>query len=129
MVTFIIAIVVFIVIKFIFDSVKQSNEVASQGGVRKKYSVLIDHILTGHENARVFQETNTFVSVGVSGIAGSTIFYIQQAYGNVNIQYKVKNNPIIGEMKKEWTFPENMDQNLMIRRINEDLEKELNYLL
>lgn len=129
MITFIIVVVVFIVIKFIYDSVKQSNDIASQGGVRRKYSVLINHILSGHENAKIFQETNTFVSVGVSGIAGSTVFFIQQTYGNVTIQYKVKNNPILGEMNKEWTFPENMDQNLMIRRINEDLEKELNYLL
>ncbi len=114
-------IVVGIIIKFAADSTKQSSEVKSQGGMRKKYATLINHILSSDPKAKIFQEENTFISAGVSGIAGSTIFYIQQTYGNVTIQYEVKNNPIVGFLKKEWTFPENMDQDLMWERMNNDI--------
>jgi len=114
-------IVVGIIIKFAADSTKQSSEVKSQGGMRKKYATLINHILRSDPKAKIFQEENTFISAGVSGIAGSTIFYIQQTYGNVTIQYEVKNNPIVGFLKKEWTFPENMDQDLMWERMNNDI--------
>lgn len=36
---------------------------------------------------------------------------------------QIKNNPIMGNLKKEWTFPENMDQEDMIININKDMEK------
>ena len=114
-------IVVVIIIKFARDSAKQSYDIKSQGGVRKKYATLIELIMSGDSRSKIFQETNTFISVGVSGAAGSTIFYIQQTFGNVTIQYEVKNNPIVGFLKKEWTFPEDMDQNLMWEKMNNDI--------
>ncbi|MBR5957060.1 MAG: hypothetical protein IKZ99_01710 [Salinivirgaceae bacterium] len=121
MLTIVIAIVLLIVGKFIYDLANQSQEVASQGGVRKKYAVLIDCILSGHENARIYRNENNFVAVGVSNMAGSTMFYIQQTFGKVTIQCEVKNNPIIGFFKKEWTFPEDMDQYLMWQKMNNDI--------
>lgn len=35
---------------------------------------------------------------------------------------EIKNNPLFGNMKHEWTFSENMNQEDMIRNINNDLE-------
>ena len=35
--------------------------------------------------------------------------------------WEIKNNPIVGFLKKEWTFPENMDQDLMWERMNNDI--------
>lgn len=45
---FIITIVVLIVIKFIYDTVKQSSKIAADGGIRKKYSTLVEHFLSGY---------------------------------------------------------------------------------
>ena len=119
---FIITIVVLIILKFLYDTFKQSSKITSEGGVRKKYATLVEYFLSAHENSRIFQETKTFVSVGVSGM-GAQIFSIYPTYGNVTITMQIKNNPIMGNLKKEWTFPENMDQEDMIININKDIEK------
>ena len=85
----IIAIVIVVLIKFIRDSNKQANAVAKQGGMKIKYRTLINYILSSDPKCRIIQETATFISVGVSGISGSTVFFIQQTFGSVTIQYKV----------------------------------------
>ena len=122
--TFIIVIGVLIIGKFLFDTAKQSSEIKGQGGIRQKYSILINNFLQGHERCRILQSSNTFVAVGVHGPAGSQVYYIYPTYGNVTIRMEMKNNPLWGNVKMEWTFPENMDQNLMIEKINNDIENK-----
>lgn len=119
-------IVVAIIVKFAFSSAKQSREIKSQGGIRNKYSTIIDYILSCDPNTKIFKETNTLVSVGASGIAGSQIFYIQAAFETVTIQMEVKNNPLFGDMQLHWSFPENMEQEEMIKVMFRDIEKEIN---
>ena len=70
----IIAIIAFVAFKFILDSKAQSNAVAKQGGMRKKYSILLDYFLTGNENCRIIQENSTFIRVGAANPAASTYF-------------------------------------------------------
>jgi hypothetical protein len=36
---------------------------------------------------------------------------------------EIKNNPILGNVKREWTFPESMNQEDMILKINNDIEQ------
>lgn len=129
MVTFIILVVILIVGKFIFDSTQQSSKIKSEGGVRKKYKVLIDSILSLDPRNKIFQETNTFVSVGISGAAGSQIFYIQATFGTVTIQMKVSNNPLFGNLNMEWEFPESMNQEHMLIKMNDDINKKMQSLL
>lgn len=126
--TFIIVIGVLIIGKFLFDTARQSSKIKEQGGIRQKYSILINKFLQGHERCRILQSSNTLVSVGVQGPAGSQIYYIYPTYGNVTIRMEMKNNPLWGNMKMEWTFPENMDQNLMIEKINNDIENKFTSL-
>lgn len=123
--TFIIVLVAFIIIKFIYDNIKQSSKIKTEGGIRKKYSVLIDHLISSHERSRILQDTNTFVSVGIIGPTGSQIFHIYPTYGNVSIRMEIKNNPLFGNMKMQWTFPENMDQEDMIQNINHGIENKI----
>lgn len=123
MLGFIITLVVLILIKFIYDSAKQSGKIKSEGGIRNKYSILINHLLEGHPDCRIYQETNTFVSVGVSSAAGSTMYYIFPSYGNVTIRMEIKNNPLLGNVNKEWKFPENMNQEDMMFKISSDIEQ------
>jgi|UniRef100_UPI003FF057EB hypothetical protein len=118
---FIIAIVAFIAFKFILDSNAQSNAVAKQGGMRKKYSVLVDHFLAGNEHCRIVQENSTFIRVGAANPAASTYFDIAQTYGTVTIQWISKSIPL-GNHKLEWQFNEFEDQHQMIRKIEHDVE-------
>lgn len=117
---FIIAIVAFIAFKFILDSNAQSNAVAKQGGMRKKYSVLVDHFLAGNEHCRIVQENSTFIRVGAANPAASTYFDIAQTYGTVTIQWISKSIPL-GNHKLEWQFNEFEDQHQMIRKIEHDV--------
>lgn len=117
----IIALVVFMVIKFASDSNKQANAVAKQGGMRKKYKTLVDYMLSGHAQSRIIQETATSISVGVTGPSGSTVFFICQTFGSVTIQYKVK-NVMFGNHQLEWSFDEFMSQEKMIEKISHDIE-------
>lgn len=118
---FIIAIVAFIAFKFILDSNAQSNAVAKQGGMRKKYSVLVDHFFAGNEHCRIVQENSTFIRVGAANPAASTYFDIAQTYGTVTIQWISKSIPL-GNHKLEWQFNEFEDQHQMIRKIEHDVE-------
>lgn len=108
---------------------RQSAIISGEGGIRKKYSVLIDHILSSHEHCRIFQETNTMLSVGARGAAGSQIYYIYPSYGNVIIKMEVKNNPLICDTKMEWNFPEGMNQEDMLSNINKDIANKFNSIL
>ncbi|MDE6278035.1 MAG: hypothetical protein K2M06_08005 [Muribaculaceae bacterium] len=64
------------------------------------------------------------VAVGIVGPGGSQIYYIYPSFGNVTVRMEMKNNPVFGFMKLEWTFPENMDQEEMIMKINKGLEEK-----
>lgn len=118
-------VVAFIVIRFFIDLIVQSKEMKAQGGVRQRYSKIVDYVLSSHPESRIFHQDNTSVVVGVQGIAGSQVFYITKAFEVVIIQMKVRNNPLRGNMDREWKFPEYMDQDKIIECINNDMKKDL----
>lgn len=124
----IIAIIAFVAFKFILDSKAQSNAVAKQGGMRKKYSILVDYFLTGNENCRIIQENSRFIRVGAANPAASTYFDIAQTYGTVTIQWISKSIPL-GNHKLEWQFNEFADQHEMIRQIGHDVETYMGNVL
>ena len=124
----IIAIIAFVAFKFILDSKAQSNAVGKQGGMRKKYSILVDYFLTGNENCRIIQENSTFIRVGAANPAASTYFDIAQTYGTVTIQWISKSIPL-GNHKLEWQFNEFADQHEMIRQIGHDVETYMGNVL
>ena len=72
--TFILVIVAFVVIKFLIDMSKQGSQVAAEGGMRQKYRVLIDHLMSGDPRSSIIREDRTAVLVGMSSIGGSTTF-------------------------------------------------------
>lgn len=77
----IIAIVTWILIKFFSDWNSESGRVASEGGMRKKYSALVDWALSWQPNCKIIQEDKTFIRVGVSSAGDSTFFDIYQTFG------------------------------------------------
>lgn len=115
----------FLLVRFIIDMIIQSRKMKAQGGARQKYSKIVDYILSSHPDSKIFHEDNTSVVVGVHGIAGSQVFYITKSFEVVIIQMKVKNNPLCGNIEREWKFPENMDQDKIIEQIHSDMKKDI----
>lgn len=122
----IIAIVIFIAFKLGSTSGQVVGRVNSSGGMRVKYAKLLENILDGHKDSKIFVETRTYIRAGVSNYGGTTLFHIQQSAGNkVIIQYEVKNNPVVPSYQLEWTFPDDMDQDEMMAVMAMDMQKKM----
>lgn len=126
--TIVITLLAFIIIKVLVGAKKDYDKIKYEGGIRHKYSELIDSFLSGHQNAKILQESDMFVSVGVIGIAGSTIYYITQKGSNILIRMEIKNNPLYGNLNMDWMFDENAPQEDMLNCINHDIAKKINQL-
>lgn len=122
----IVAVIVFIAFKIGSTSGQVVGSVNNCGGMRVKYARLLENILNGHKDSKVFVETRTYLRAGVSNYGGTTLFHIQQSTGNkVIIQYEVKDNPAVPAFQLEWVFPDDMDQNEMMVVISNDIQKKM----
>lgn len=122
----IVAIIVLIAFKIGSTSGQVVGSVNNCGGMRVKYARLLENILSGHKDSKVFVETRTYLRAGVSNYGGTTLFHIQQSTGNkVIIQYEVKDNPAVPAFQLEWVFPDDMDQNEMMVVISNDIQKKM----
>lgn len=125
-----IVIIALIIVVFAFKIGSSSGQVIgnveSSGGMRIKYARLLEHILEGHKDSKIFVETRTYIRVGASTYGGTTLFHIQQSTGNrVIIQYEVKDNPVFPPFQIEWVFPDNMDQDEMMTVMGIDIQKKI----
>ena len=122
----IVAVLVFIAFKIGSTSGQVVGSVNNSGGMRVKYARLLENILSGHKDSKVFVETRTYLRAGVSNYGGTTLFHIQQSTGNkVIIQYEVKDNPAVPAFQLEWVFPDDMDQDEMMVVISNDIQKKM----
>ena len=122
----IVAIIVFIAFKIGSTSGQVVGSVNNSGGMRVKYARLLENILSGHKDSKVFVETRTYLRAGVSNYGGTTLFHIQQSTGNkVIIQYEVKDNPAVPAFQLEWVFPDDMDQDEMMVVISNNIQKKM----
>lgn len=122
----IVVVIVFIAFKIGSTSGQVVGSVNNSGGMRVKYARLLENILGGHKDSKVFVETRTYLRAGVSNYGGTTLFHIQQSTGNkVIIQYEVKDNPAVPAFQLEWVFPDDMDQNEMMVVISNDIQKKM----
>lgn len=124
----IIGILVFVLIKFTSDTNKQADAVAKQGGMRKKYKQLVDFALGCHNQSHIVREDGTSITIGCGTAGGSTYFDIVQGFGNVIIRWR-STSIVMGNHKLEWTFNEFHDQNMMIERINHDVDVYMSNVL
>lgn len=115
----IVAIILFVIIKFAGATNKQSNEVRSQGGMKVKYMILYEFFMSSHGENKLIKETNTYLCIGHSNYGGSSVFHLQQTFGEITIQFEF-NNPVFGKHKLEWSFNEKMNQYKMIEKIEND---------
>lgn len=125
-----IVIVAIIAIVIISKTLSKSDEVvghvAAYGGMRKKYNVLVERLLSSHPNMAVITETRTFMDIGMNNPDGSSHFYFQQVSKNaVMIQYELKGDPTMPDFKIDWTFIDSFDQEIMLLKIFTDLQRKM----
>lgn len=102
------------------------GRVASDGGMRLKYSKLLNNILHAHKDCKIMTETRTYIRAGVSNYGGSTIFHIQQCPNNiVMIDYEVSNNPVVPDFSLRFTFPDTMNQDKMMEQIGLGVHRKM----
>lgn len=75
--TIIIIIVSIILIRFGIALNKQSSDINKQGGMRKKYSELIEFFYSFNPNMKIIKETSTFIKVEGYGVNRSLSFQMQ----------------------------------------------------
>lgn len=124
---FIVAIIaIVIIIKTKSKSDEVVDHVAAHGGMRKKYSVLVERLLSSHPNMTIITETRTFMDIGMNNPDGSSHFYFQQVSKNaVMIQYELKGDPTMPDFKIDWTFNDSYNQEIMLLQISADLERKM----
>ena len=124
---FIVAIIaIVIIIKTKSKSDEVVDHVAAHGGMREKYNVLVERILSSHPNMAIITETKTFMDIGMNNPDGSSHFYFQQVSKNaVMIQYELKGDPTMPDFKIDWTFNDSYNQEIMLLQISADLERKM----
>jgi hypothetical protein len=118
----IIAVIVIIMSKFFYDRNQQATKIVKEGGMKKKYSKLIDYLLSGDSRAKIYYESPSSITLGASSIGGTVLFILTQTFGKLTVQWKF-DSPVLGNHKIEWDFPEYDDHEKMIERIANDLLK------
>ena len=124
---FIVAIIaIVIIVKTKSKSDEVVDHVAAHGGMREKYNVLVERILSSHPNMAVITETRTFMDIGMNNPDGSSHFYFQKVSNNaIMIQYELKGDPTMPDFKIDWTFNDSYNQEIMLLQIGKDLERKM----
>ena len=124
---FIVAIIAIVIIcKTKSKSSEIVDHVASHGGMREKYNVIVDRLLSSHPNMAIITETRTFMDIGMNNPDGSSHFYLQQVSMNrILIQYELKGDPTTSDFKVNWTFDDSFDQEIMLLQIGTDLQRKM----
>ena len=125
-----IVIVAIIAIVIIAKTKSKSDEVvdhvAAHGGMREKYKVLVEGILSSHPNMAIIAETRTFINIGMDNYDGSSHFYFQQVSKNaIMIQYELKGDSTMPDFKIDWTFIDSFDQEIMLLKVFTDLQRKM----
>ncbi len=115
----ILVIVAIIIIKFLFDHNKQRQHVAKQGGMRHKYSTLINNF--SEDDYKIIKIDDTSVTMSQSGVIGIETLLFQQTFGNITVQWRLQSTPM-GYHKLEWIFHEFASQNKMFDQITDEIE-------
>ena len=124
---FIVAIIaIVIIIKTKSKSDEVVEHVAAHGGMREKYNVLVNRLLSSHPNMAIITETRTFMDIGMNNPDGSSHFYFQQVSKDaVMIQFELKGDPTMPDFKIDWTFNDSYNQEIMLLQIGADLERKM----
>lgn len=111
------------ILRFIGKNLEQQKNVEKQGGMLNKYAHLANYILAGDPRTEISKITSDSLHIVLSSVGGgSTAFHLYQTFGKLTVQWKVA-SPVLGTHSLEWNFPEFLEQEKMVARINNDLMK------
>ena len=116
----VIAVIIFIGAKFFIDWDKQSSKLVTEGGVKTKYSKLIE-LLQSNSSPKIFQSDHDTYLFGWVTPNADNRFRIMQTFGFVTIKWQFKGriafeNKTI-DLSKEWKFPEDANQQEMGEKV------------
>lgn len=125
----IIIIIIFIIVKFLLDWNKQSSNLKTEGGVKTKYSHLIE-LIQSNSNPKIFQsDLDTYLFGWVTPNADNR-FRITETFGFVTVKWQFKGRIIfknkIIELSKEWKFPETANQQEMGEKVLTEMTEIFN---
>lgn len=120
--TIVILAVVAYIIKFSYDRGQQIEKINQEGGMLKKYEVIINRILEIDPKIKFFKVSSDSLSLGVAGGGGLFMFVLTQTFGKLTINWVMK-SPFFGDHNLNWSFPEYDNQKNMIERVFNDLHK------
>lgn len=116
-------IIIAVIAFFVYNSYKGNQDLANvnkYGGLKNKYSVLIEQIMTNKKLQ--LQELNpNNVYIGYSFIGNGYVrFKLIEMSKKLQVSYESK-DMVDGVQKLLWKFDENEDQNIMFAKITKDL--------
>lgn len=114
---------IIIVIAFIYLNKKgnEINRTISEGGMIKKYSVIINSIMNEDSRSQITHVSGDQVHIDLSTAGGNTLFILIHNNNHLTVKWKVL-SPIYGSHNKKWTFPSDLDQEIIIDKITSDLD-------
>lgn len=122
MVTVIIILVLIIVAvigKFLLDRKKLLDNIKQQGGMEKKYEILIATML--RDPAMELEEiTADVITILFKGEASVGLTSIVQRFDSITVQWRWKS--VAGEVSGQLELSEHLDQTLMAEKINEAIQ-------
>jgi hypothetical protein len=114
----IFTIILIVIVKFTNDVKKQNAQVLSEGGMKNKYSLLIEYLKA--DKGQIMSERASSITVGMDNMDGGTRFILIQTFRRLTVQWKCT-SIVWGNHQLEWEFDENLSQKIIYNKINDDL--------
>ena len=112
----------YVIIKFMLDRADLNDNISQRGGMRKVYSQLFEYFLCDDE-CEIISEKNDEIIILLRTDTSINRFRFLQLFGKLRIECIIKSS-IVGEIKCNWEFPNNTDQELMINTITRDIDNK-----
>lgn len=117
----IIAVVVYLVIKFTTDKKKEIKKIETQGGFDVKYAIIIDEFLS-IPNSKIIHKSNSSITIAIQDRFAVTSFKIAHGFSDYSIFWE-HNSTTFGKHSLHWTFPEYLSQISAINKISNDIKE------
>ena len=128
MIILIIIVVVVAIVAYMFfsDVSRTGNQIQAQGGMEKKYEVLIERFLaTPGTRVADSKSKSTIALIGQTSLFHHNII-VSQLNDKVVIKWIAYNT--WGKFPKEWTFNEWDDQLDMVYKMSKEMEEHINQI-
>lgn len=124
---FIVCILLFFTIKFLYDKYILEKNTISKGGIRQKYSFLIDKFLN-NPDVKVISSDDHHLSIINQGTTTSTKFTFTQGFDVLIITWEFRLGNI-NTYKLQWNYDEReLTQQQMMEKMMIDMRNEVPYI-